>query len=509
MNKLLTKIVLILLTLTTLLCFASCNTPSEGPVTEAPTDPTGTVPPGGDEETPTTGPDNGNNGDEEGPDLPTQKYDGEFKVYIRGWGSEGFDYTDELFVGYTLDPSPSSLDRAVYERMILVQDKYGVIFDVLSRDDGTDKSVVDTSAKTGTDVFDLLVDHGVHTFGYAQKNLLLDYAKLPYVDTSNPWWNQNMQESFRTAGGKLFAMTGDIGYYSMGSTFAMFFNKDIIADIPSLASPYEKVRADEWTFETFEEYVTIADSNMNGDNSGDLVTDSFGYGTAEWRGPVQAFYSTGERTVIRKNNEWRITVNKDICNRVFFDYRDLLFNSGVAYLKRAVDYADLRSAFISDRVCFFDDNLQAASYFKGSDLNFGLLPWPKYNDEVEEYYSAVDAGTNVYSVLRNTTQANAERVSVVIEALAYYGYRDIMPFYYDTILSYQYLKDRDAIDMLHIIHDNLVFDLGYFLGNTISGVFRTAVISKDGSASLSTAVDENLGSAEEQLKAWDALDKEE
>ena len=500
-SKLLMRVILVVLALVTLLSFTACNKPSGGETpTDAPTD--GPEPPTDDPETPTT-PEN-----EGGPDLPKETLGGEFKVYIRAMGQDQVNYSSELFVGYSLGASPTSVERAVYERMSMVAEEYGVIFDVQTKDGGLDSTVIDTSSKTGTDVYDLVVDHGRFMFNYANKNLLLDYADLPYVDTNQPWWNQEANETFRTAGGKLFTMTGDISYLSVGCAFAMFFNKDIIEDIPELKSPYQLVYADEWTFENFETYVTTADSNMDGDNSGDPTTDTFGYATAWWRGPVQALYSTGERVMIRKNNEWRFTLNKDICNRMFFDYRELLFNSGVAFLKRSDKYIDVQQAFMSDQVAFFDDNLHAASSFKGSDLNFGLLPWPKYNDEVEEYYSAVDAGTNLYGVLRNTSEANARRVSIVLEALAYYGSRDVLPFYFDTILSYQYLKDDDSIQMLHIIHENLVLDLGYFMGE-LESTFRNAVIKTDASVSLSTEVEAVLGSAIEFMEKWDALDKEE
>ena len=246
MNKLLTKIVLILLALTTLLGFTACNKPSnEGPQTDVPTQPEATQPSTGDGEVPTTPPEEGN--EDEGPDLPTETFGGEeFKVYIRGWGSETqFDYSIELFVGYELEANPTSLDRAVYERMTRVEDTYDVKFFVQAQDNCLDKNVVDTSAKTGTNVYDLLADHGAQMFSNVQKNLMLDYAQLPYVDTEQPWWNQDANASLRTAGGKLFGMLGDIGYTSLGSTFVMFFNKDIIEGIQGLESPYYLVKNDE------------------------------------------------------------------------------------------------------------------------------------------------------------------------------------------------------------------------------------------------------------------------
>ena len=303
-------------------------------------------------------------------------------------------------------------------------------------------------------------------------------------------------------------MIGDISYYSVGSAFVMFFNKDIIEDVPSLTSPYQLVYNDEWTFDVFEEYVITTASNLDGDGTGDITTDSFGYGTQIWRGPVQALYSTGYRGMVRKGDGWKITVNNDTTNRAVNDMRELLWSSGVAYLDETGEYLDLKSAFSSNRVTFFDNHLHSASIFKATDVNFGILPWPMYGD-AEEYYSCVDAGTQIYAVLRNTSDSNAVKVSTILEELAYRGYKDIMPFYYETILSYQYLKDEDSIKMMEIVHDNLVFDRGFFVNGEISGCFREAVVQKPGETkSLNQIYDSKEGAINDGIKAWDDLDKQ-
>ena len=433
----------------------------------------------------------------------------EFKAYIRGMGGDGVDYGSDVYVGRELNPEATAVERAVYTRMINIEDTYGVIFDVTVEDGALNANTVNNSAMTGVDVYDMIVDHGRYMMSYAEKNTLLDYAKLPYVDVDQDWWNQEVNETFRTPGGKLFVMTGDISYLSVGTAFSMFFNKDIIADVQGLESPYEKVYADEWTFEEFESYVLATDSNLNGDGSDVVGQDKFGYATAWWRGPVQVFYTTGTRVLQRKGDEWDFTINSNIANKALVDFRDLMFNTGSAHLEKADNYQNLQLAFAADQIAFFDDQLHAASVFKGTDLNFGLLPWPKYNDSLDEgvYPSAVDAGTNLYGVLRNTTEENAKKASVVLESLAYQGSKEVIPFYFDTILSYQYLKDDDSIKMLHIIHDNLVIDFGYFY-SAMASTFREVAINPTG-GSLSTKVQSQKQVALDGMEKWDALDDED
>ena len=143
--------------------------------------------------------------------------------------------------------------------------------------------------------------------------------------------------------------------------------------------------------------------------------------------------------------------------------------------------------------------------FAGEDLNYGLLPFPKYRKNVKEYYTSVSAGTNLYGVMRNTSKENAERISVILEAMAWEGHDKVLPLYYDTVLSYQALKDEDSIEMLHIIHDSLIWDFGYFYSKACN-VFRNCVVDPE-SGSLLHAIGELEESTLEELYAkWNALD---
>ena len=51
---------------------------------------------------------------------------------------------------------------------------------------------------------------------------------------------------------------------------------------------------------------------------------------------------------------------------------------------------------------------------------------------------------------------------MVTEALAYYGKQIVTPAYYDINLIGQSTRDEESADMLDIIFDSLVFDIGYY-----------------------------------------------
>ena len=94
--------------------------------------------------------------------------------------------------------------------------------------------------------------------------------------------------------------------------------------------------------------------------------------------------------------------------------------------------------------------------------DFGIIPCPKYDETVEGYPSLVDAKCNLFVV--PVSVSDADRVSAVLEALAYYGWKDVLPAYYDVALSVKFARDDDSVKMLDIIRDNRSFDIGYYCG---------------------------------------------
>ena len=499
MKKLIFRAFLLLLALLMVLPFAGCQEapdPQEtDPVTDPATDPTDTDP-AGTEPTDTAPTDT--EPTEEGPDLPDVRFNGtEFTILIRAedW------YVEELYVR-ELGANSTSLQRAVYQRLSDITYNYGVLFEAI-KDPGV-KTTVSAAVKGNADAFDLVVDHGRYMCTSAASNFFYDWRDLPYVDLSADWWSQTACEEFATPGGKIFLAIGDISYLSVGSAAALWFNKDMIADIEGLTSPYDLVRENKWTFDTFEEYVVTLNANLDGDGTGNADTDSFGYFGSGWCVGVQMLYSAGCKILEWKNGEWNFPLKKDVANEALFDLRDLLYNSGAATLNPDGDGAG-RTALKERRAAFVDGIVHNAMGYAGEDLNYGLLPFPKYRKNVKEYYTSVSAGTNLYGVMRNTSEENAERISVILEAMAWEGHDKVLPLYYDTVLSYQALKDEDSIEMLHIIHDSLIWDFGYFYSKACN-VFRNCVVDPE-SGSLLHAIGELEESTLEELYAkWNALD---
>ncbi|NLB15992.1 MAG: hypothetical protein GX827_04195 [Clostridiales bacterium] len=94
------------------------------------------------------------------------------------------------------------------------------------------------------------------------------------------------------------------------------------------------------------------------------------------------------------------------------------------------------------------------------DEDFGIIPWPKYDETIDNYYANVDAGCNLFIV--PVTNPDPEKASVILEALAYESYLTVIPTYYDVVLTTKFTRDAESVEMLDIIRAGRVFDIGYY-----------------------------------------------
>lgn len=119
--------------------------------------------------------------------------------------------------------------------------------------------------------------------------------------------------------------------------------------------------------------------------------------------------------------------------------------------------------FRNGRALFYDPNINAIKDLRDMDDDFGIIPWPKYDESIDAYYSNVDAGCNLFIV--PVTCSDAERASVILEACAYEGWKSVLPIYYDVVLTTKFTRDQDSEKMIDIIRAGRVFDIGYYFYN--------------------------------------------
>ena len=427
--------------------------------------------------------------------------DAEFRILTRN-GSDY--YANELY--YAHGGTGTKVDQAVFSRNVAIEETYHVVFSlnaVAENEIDTWMNVASLSAGI-QDAYHLIAAHGRNSVSYVVNGLTADWNLLPYINLDASWWNQDAITQWTALSGSIYMMTGDISYPSVGQAVGMFFNKTILNNV-GLAQPYELVRNGEWTSEKFREYVLAADDNLNGDDTGSIATDSFGYATGHWRGPMNIIYSINSRWLEVTPDEITV-VSKSEANLInaFDDFFNLLFQSGACAMI-AGDYTSAMKAFEEGRIAFYDDIVLKAQDFKRTELDFGLVPSPKYDSSVDHYYTFVNAATNTFTIPKVVVsdEKASEMVSVVLEVMAYEGQKRVMPTYYEDILTYNSMTDMDSVEMMGVIRSGLTYDLGYYYfktGNICDIGYIMA--NEKASRSFATIYGSLIGQANTLLEDW-------
>ena len=122
--------------------------------------------------------------------------------------------------------------------------------------------------------------------------------------------------------------------------------------------------------------------------------------------------------------------------------------------------------FSDGKALFFYNTLDTLSQeaMRESDIDYGILPVPKYDSEQENYITpSFDCQFAI-----PVTVSDPDTISLLVESLSASGYNNVRDVYFETALSTKYTRDEGSIEMLNIIGDTLMVDLSYL--NTSAGI---------------------------------------
>jgi hypothetical protein len=111
---------------------------------------------------------------------------------------------------------------------------------------------------------------------------------------------------------------------------------------------------------------------------------------------------------------------------------------------------------MGDRGLFYTSFLRDAQRFRTMETDFGILPYPKYDEAQKDYKTFSKAGFAAFAI--PSTVKDREFSEIMLEALNAESYRKVIPAYYDIALKNKYARDDDSSEMLDIIREGFDFD---------------------------------------------------
>jgi ABC-type glycerol-3-phosphate transport system substrate-binding protein len=397
--------------------------------------------------------------------LPENMYDGyEFRIIVPD--AEIWDLTTTANVE---EETGDTVNDAIYKRNRLVEGKYDVKFKQITLPDLESlRMTFAKSTSAGSDDFDLCMLISRHAWAAALNGSVTPVNDLPYLDISQPWYAHDVNSEI-SINGKLYFAYSDECLNMFELTLGVLFNKKLTEDL-SLGNMYSLVQNNEWTIDKFFGLSKTASADLNGDGE---MMDSDRYGIlSQFDMLYPCFWvSGGIKTVSKDNNDLlvftgngeklfsvldKVYQNIYAGEKIYFDtFQDKI--SSFQYSDQTQQRRVSVSQFENNQGLFYVTGIGNIPALRAMESDFGILPFPKYDEAQEKYYSRVIDGW--INCVPNTAQ-DLERTSIIMEALAVESKNITIPAYFEVALRTKYARDNESQEMLDIIHANRTMDIG-------------------------------------------------
>lgn len=320
----------------------------------------------------------------------------------------------------------------------------------------------------------------------AQEGYLWDLNEFSdYLHFDQPWWDKSATESL-SIGNKLYFTTGDISIMPKIVSTAITFNKEILKSRFPDVNLYDMVEKKEWTFDKMIEMSREVTADTDG-TSGMTYNDTWGM-SSSW-GDVSAFFIASGKNYISKDSDdlpiitFDDTASTTLIQKILQNLQ--LKDEWCFHCNTVNDGSNIwvvsLDVFGQNRALFRTSAFSAIKKLRAYDDadEFGIVPFPLMTEEQDTYYTYCSARYAYCAVIPTSlTKEEAEYSAFMLEVMAFGGMKHITPAYYETTLKFRDLRDDESGEMLDLVFDNVVYDLGIIydfggIGSMISDLMST------------------------------------
>ncbi len=430
-------------------------------------------------------------------------YDGggeDFRISTRAhYGSMEVVVDDET--------SENIVDQALVLRNAKVEDRYSVFIQRQDNDGAqyAHLNQVLTDCTMQADRFDLAMTYVYESAPLITNGFVLNWNNLRYTHLDESHWIQGMNNRFSVRDA-IYTAISKMCISTVGQTVAMYYNRDL---------------GDQWKGEEFSEdlITTILDGGWTYDELMKIVNEyNFDDATGDGRTPDDGFgyYMSRDWFIDTWHAAWQIPM---IENTVEDGLKDVYWSEKLTtyvdrmhtmyYQTPGIYYGtqgDARTAFSTRKALFVADDLNASINYYNNYVedNFTIIPQPKFDENQENYYSAM---FDNYSVMSIPITANADVVSLLVEALSISSEMHVYPAYKHDALQGQATSDVDS--MFDIVLESVSWDIGTLLHSKVPfmDMVRIDVVNNPEATQIKTTYDsiaEDVAEAlEEIMTAFD------
>lgn len=385
------------------------------------------------------------------------------KVDFEGYTFTVLDRDESNIKWFTYDVFAENINGdpindAVYERNSILEDLYNI--KIAEKKVARPVNDAATAILAADEYFDTLTDGLTHLAKtLAAPGYVVDYHTIDTIKLSNDWWDSQMSSGL-SVNNKLYYATGDISIMDNSGTWCVLFNKSMIEDF-SLDKPYALVEDGTWTLSKMYDMAKVVALDIDGDGK---MGDWDQYGVMSETYNTFAFWSCSGELITKKDSDDLpvLSMYNDRSAAVLELVQDIQLDlvvtiTGPRHSKAMAEGVNV--AFKNGLGLFIFGGMMLITDYRASEVDFGIVPAPKYDEAQERYYNTYSYGNcTAYSI--PITASDLSRTGTIMESMAALSKYSLTPAYYEITLEGKFLRDEESKDMLDLVLSTRNFDLG-------------------------------------------------
>lgn len=387
-------------------------------------------------------------------DLPGDLNYKQETFHILGWKHGNPEFDVESLTGDVINDS-------IYNRNQTIEERLGVDLE-FTIIDGNSAAVaqfcntVTNNVQANAQAYDAIACYPRSAASLAVNHMLLDLQEIEYLNFEKPWWPESLLELY-TLYDNLYFMSGDIASTVLFQMMFMIYNNDLGTDF-GFENPQQLAAEGKWTMEKMLGMTADVYADLDGDQK---KSESDRYGLFSIYHPnLDIFYIGSDMHFVETNQEGDLIISEDFFSEKHYSLNDMLRNlyhvSNDGYFSKSISDT---SVFANGNSLLYNVTGQILyQSIRQSDMNYSILPAPKFDEKQENYATAIAFTHTSYCVpidARDTDMSGA-----VLEAMASEGYRTVTPAIFETAFKYQYSNSQYDADLFDVIRSSVAFDLG-------------------------------------------------
>ena len=375
-------------------------------------------------------------------------YDGaEFLIY-------GFGNNNVHSESISKEENGDTLNDALYNRTMLIEETFNIKIDELLT--GENENQVKNAILAGDSTYDLATVRCTAALTFYKDNLIIPFSDIDTIDLSRPYWEAATNDSL-TIGNVAYIAVGSYNLPNYDLAYALLFNKDMM-EANSLGNIYSTVGDGKWTIDEMSNLMKQVVSDINGDGTM-TIDDQWGYTSHPKQVLANFWIAAGEKSIKKDADDMPYVAMKEerfvnVVEKAFAATRD----DNKSFIIEGADVPDeCIKLFSEGRSLFMDISFFYIERMRNTDTEFGIIPYPKYNEAQDNYYSRISyyIPTVIPSSVRDPEMSGA-----ILEALNCESANIVLPKYFDIMLKTKYSRDEESAAMLDLIFARRIIDIG-------------------------------------------------